>query len=67
MKNSLLLNSRSGAGSAADGDQEKVSGQNQSQSAYSSPVDRFMDRVCWWVLTLAFLYILGQVIRAVVR
>jgi len=28
--------------------------------------DRFMDRVSWWVLGLAFLYMLGQIIRAMI-
>jgi len=27
--------------------------------------DRFMDRASWWFLGLVFLYMLGQIIRAV--
>lgn len=27
--------------------------------------DRFMDRASWWALGLVFLYMLGQIIRAV--
>ena len=98
MKNSLHLDSKSGAGGearyaarhvpghaargvardtagyvargAAKGtadDKEPILNKSVYYSRYYSPLDYFLERASRWVLVFAFLYMLAQIIRVVVR
>lgn len=61
MQDQLLLPEKRGARSAAASTEDTSS----HKADPLTRADRFMDRASWWVLGLAFLYMLGQIIRAV--
>ena len=61
MRDHLLQPEERGARSA-DAPDESTSNHKADPLARA---DLFMDRASWWVLGLVFLYMLGQIIRAV--
>jgi len=62
MQDHLLLPEERGARSAA----APAEGTSSNKADPLTRADRFMDRASWWVLGLVFLYVLGQIIRAVI-
>jgi len=51
----------------AAGDKEQTLNKSAYYSRYYSPLDYFLERASRWVLGFAFLYMLAQIIRVVIR
>jgi hypothetical protein len=51
----------------AASDKEQILNKSVYYSRYYSPLDYFLERASRWVLVFAFLYMLAQIIRVVIR
>lgn len=56
-----------GTAKEAVGDKEPIHNKSVYYSRYYSPLDYFLERASRWVLVFAFLYMLAQIVRAVIR